>query len=117
LHRVQFENPIQHGKGQNNENHTQQKSYGRRARLRAGHNDRTRAKRLALREVRGQRRSIDLYFVPKAPAGKEGRGIEIIRGKGWFHLLPHLRPASVGLRRDVRVGEVNNPTKKERTQP
>ena len=28
--------------------------------------------------------SIDLYFGPKAPAGKEGQWIKTIPGKGWF---------------------------------
>jgi len=29
-------------------------------------------------------RSTDLYFGPKAPAGKEGQWIKTIPGKGWF---------------------------------
>ena len=29
-------------------------------------------------------RSIDLYFAPKAPSGKENRWIKTIPGKGWF---------------------------------
>lgn len=32
----------------------------------------------------GDAKSIDLYFGPKAPAGKEGRWIQTSPGKGWF---------------------------------
>jgi hypothetical protein len=32
----------------------------------------------------GDAKSIDLYFGPKAPAGKEGQWIQTVPGKGWF---------------------------------
>jgi hypothetical protein len=32
----------------------------------------------------GDAKSIDLFFGPKAPDGKEGRWIQTIPGKGWF---------------------------------
>jgi hypothetical protein len=33
---------------------------------------------------KGAAKSVDLYFGPKAPAGKEGQWIKTIPGKGWF---------------------------------
>ena len=31
--------------------------------------------------------SVDLYFGPKAPAGKESNWLQTVPGKGWFCLL------------------------------
>ena len=31
--------------------------------------------------------SVDLYFGPKAPAGKENNWLQTVPGKGWFTLL------------------------------
>jgi hypothetical protein len=31
--------------------------------------------------------SVDIYFGPKAPAGKESNWIQTVPGKGWFTLL------------------------------
>ena len=31
--------------------------------------------------------SVDLYFGPKAPAGKEANWVETVPGKGWYALL------------------------------
>jgi hypothetical protein len=50
--------------------------------------------------------SYDLYFGPKAPAGKETNWVETIPGKSWFSALSPLRPAATVVRPDVEAQRV-----------
>jgi len=44
--------------------------------------------RLQLGEAEGQcDGSVDVYFGPTAPAGKESNWIQTVPGKGWFTIL------------------------------
>ena len=42
--------------------------------------------------------SVDLYFGPAAPDGRESNWVQTIPGRHWFSLLPLLRPARALLR-------------------
>ena len=48
--------------------------------------------------------SVDLYFGPKAPAGKEANWTQTVPGKGWFAIFRALRPAGAVVRQDVAAG-------------
>jgi len=49
--------------------------------------------------------SFDLYFGPKAPAGKEGNWIQTVPGKGWFSLLRLYSPTKAWYDREWLPGE------------
>ncbi|ASP74820.1 hypothetical protein CDO28_22040 (plasmid) [Sinorhizobium meliloti] len=50
--------------------------------------------------------SVDLYFGPKAPAGKDSNWIETIPGKGWFSLLRLYGPLEPWFDKTWRPGEI-----------
>jgi hypothetical protein len=50
--------------------------------------------------------SLDLYFGPKAPEGKESNWIETVPGKGWFSLLRLYSPTEAWFDRTWRPGEI-----------
>jgi hypothetical protein len=50
--------------------------------------------------------SIDLYFGPKAPPGKEANWIETVPGKGWFTLLRLYGPLEPWFNKTWRPGEI-----------
>jgi hypothetical protein len=50
--------------------------------------------------------SIDLYFGPKAPAGKEANWIQTVPGKGWFSLLRLYSPTEAWFDQTWRPGEI-----------
>ncbi|MFV1958011.1 MAG: DUF1254 domain-containing protein [Planctomycetota bacterium] len=49
--------------------------------------------------------SVDLYFGPKPPAGKEGNWIQTVPGKGWFALLRLYGPLDPWFDDEWRPGE------------
>jgi len=50
--------------------------------------------------------SVDLYFGPKAPAGKEGNWIQTIPGKGWFAILRLYGPLDPWFDKEWQPGEI-----------
>jgi hypothetical protein len=50
--------------------------------------------------------SVDLYFGPKAPAGKEANWIQTVPGKGWFCLLRLYDPIEAWFDKTWRPGEI-----------
>jgi len=50
--------------------------------------------------------SIDIYFGPKAPAGKEANWIQTVPGKGWFSLLRLYSPTEAWFDKTWRPGEI-----------
>jgi hypothetical protein len=50
--------------------------------------------------------SLDLYFGPKAPAGKEGNWIQTVPGKGWFSLLRLYSPTKAWYEGKWLPGEI-----------
>ncbi len=50
--------------------------------------------------------SIDLYFGPKAPAGKEENWIQTVFGKGWFCFLRPYSPTGAWFDKTWRPGEI-----------
>jgi hypothetical protein len=50
--------------------------------------------------------SIDLYFGPDAPAGKEANWIQTVPGKGWFCLLRLYSPTEAWYDKSWRPGEI-----------
>jgi len=50
--------------------------------------------------------SIDLFFGPKAPAGKEANWIETVPGKGWFCLLRLYSPTQAWFDKTWRPGDI-----------
>lgn len=50
--------------------------------------------------------SVDLYFGPKAPAGKDSNWIETVPGKGWFSLLRLYGPLEPWFDKTWRPGEI-----------
>ena len=50
--------------------------------------------------------SVDLYFGPKAPAGKEENWIQTVSGKGWFLILRLYGPLEPWFDKTWRPGEV-----------
>ena len=50
--------------------------------------------------------SIDLYFGPQAPAGKEANWIQTVPGKGWFCLLRLYSPTEPWFDKTWRPGEI-----------
>jgi hypothetical protein len=50
--------------------------------------------------------SVDVYFGPKAPAGKENNWIQTIPGKGWSTLLRLYSPLEPWFNKTWRPGEI-----------
>jgi hypothetical protein len=50
--------------------------------------------------------SIDVYFGPEAPEGRESNWIQTVPGKGWFVILRLYSPLQPFFDRTWRVGEV-----------
>jgi hypothetical protein len=50
--------------------------------------------------------SVDLYFGPKAPEGKEANWIQTVPGKGWFSLLRLYSPTEAWFDKTWRPGEI-----------
>ena len=50
--------------------------------------------------------SVDVYFGPKAPAGKENNWIQTIPGKGWFMILRLYGPLEPWFNQTWRPGEI-----------
>ncbi len=50
--------------------------------------------------------SVDLYFGPKAPAGKEANWTQTVPGKGWFALLRLYGPLEPWFEKTWRPGEI-----------
>jgi hypothetical protein len=50
--------------------------------------------------------SIDLYFGPESPAGKEANWIQTVPGKGWFCLLRLYSPTEAWFDKTWRPGEI-----------
>ncbi len=50
--------------------------------------------------------SVDLYFGPKAPEGKESNWIQTVPGKGWFTLLRLYGPLEPWFEKTWRPGEI-----------
>jgi len=50
--------------------------------------------------------SVDLFFGPQAPAGKEANWIETVPGKGWFCLLRLYSPTQAWFDKTWRPGEI-----------
>jgi hypothetical protein len=50
--------------------------------------------------------SVDLYFGPKAPAGKEANWIQTVPGKGWFCLLRLYDPLEAWYDKTWRPGDI-----------
>jgi len=51
-------------------------------------------------------RSVDIYFGPKAPVGKENNWIQTIPGKGWFTVLRLYGPGKAWFDKTWRPGEI-----------
>jgi hypothetical protein len=49
---------------------------------------------------------VDLYFGPKAPAGKEANWIQTVSGKGWFCVLRLYSPTEAWFDKTWRPGEI-----------
>ena len=50
--------------------------------------------------------SIDLYFGPKVPKGKEANWIQTVPKKGWFYLLRLYSPTEAWFDKTWRPGEI-----------
>jgi hypothetical protein len=50
--------------------------------------------------------SVDVYFGPKAPAGKENNWIQTIPGKGWFMILRLYGPLEPWFDKKWKPGEI-----------
>jgi hypothetical protein len=50
--------------------------------------------------------SVDLYFAPKAPEGKESNWIQTVRGKGWYPILRLYGPLQPWFDKTWRPGEI-----------
>lgn len=51
-------------------------------------------------------KSVDVYFGPKAPAGKEGNWVQTIPGKGWFMILRLYGPLEPWFNKTWRPSEI-----------
>jgi hypothetical protein len=56
--------------------------------------------------IENENGSIDLYFGPQPPAGKEANWIQTIPGKGWFSLLRLYSPTEAWFDKTWRPGEI-----------
>ena len=50
--------------------------------------------------------SVDVYFGPKPPAGKEANWVQTIPGKGWFMILRLYGPLEPWFNKTWRPGEI-----------
>ena len=50
--------------------------------------------------------SVDVFFVPKAPAGMENNWVQTIPGKGWFMILRLYGPLEPWFNKTWRPGEI-----------
>ena len=50
--------------------------------------------------------SVDVYFGPKSPDGKENNWVQTIPGKGWFMILRLYGPLEPWFNRTWRPGEI-----------
>jgi hypothetical protein len=50
--------------------------------------------------------SVDLYFGPKAPAGREGNWVQTVPGKGWFTILRLYGPLDSWFDKTWKPGEI-----------
>jgi hypothetical protein len=50
--------------------------------------------------------SVDVYFGPKAPAGKEGNWVQTVQGKGWFMILRLYGPLEPWFDKTWKPGEI-----------
>jgi hypothetical protein len=50
--------------------------------------------------------SVDVYFGPKAPSGKENNWIQTIPDKGWFMILRLYGPLDPWFNKTWRPGEI-----------
>ena len=50
--------------------------------------------------------SVDLYFGPKAPQGKQSNWIQTVPGKGWFTILRLYGPLGPWFDKTWRPGEI-----------
>lgn len=50
--------------------------------------------------------SVDVYFGPKAPAGKEGNWVQTVPGKGWFTILRLYGPLEPWFKKTWRPGDI-----------
>ena len=50
--------------------------------------------------------SVDLYFGPEAPAGKEANWLQTVTGKGWFCVLRLYSPTEAWFDKTWRPGEI-----------
>jgi len=50
--------------------------------------------------------SVDLYFAPESPAGKESNWIQTVSGKGWYTLLRLYGPLDPWFEKTWRPGEI-----------
>ncbi len=51
-------------------------------------------------------KSVDVYFGPKAPAGKESNWVQTVAGKGWFIILRLYGPLEPWFKKARRPGEI-----------
>ncbi|MBX9840486.1 MAG: DUF1254 domain-containing protein [Xanthobacteraceae bacterium] len=56
--------------------------------------------------VRNADGSVDLYFAPKAPKGRESNWIQTVSGKGWYPLLRLYGPLQAWFDKTWRPGEI-----------
>ncbi len=50
--------------------------------------------------------SVDVYFGPKAPKGREANWIQTVPGKGWFSVLRLYSPTEAWFEKTWRPGEI-----------
>ena len=50
--------------------------------------------------------SVDVYFGPRAPAGKENNWVQTVPGKGWFTLLRLYAPLEPWFNKTWRPGDI-----------
>jgi hypothetical protein len=50
--------------------------------------------------------SVDLYFSPKAPKGKESNWVQTVPGKGWYPILRLYGPLQAWFDKTWRPGEI-----------
>jgi hypothetical protein len=50
--------------------------------------------------------SVDIYFGPKAPAGKENNWVQTVAGKGWFPILRLYGPLEPWFNKTWRPSEI-----------
>lgn len=61
--------------------------------------------------------SVDIYFGPKAPAGKEGNWVQTVPGKGWNTILRLYGPLEPFFNKTWRPGEIKLEQEQTETSP